>query len=256
MDRKNIDLAAHLLAKAQRTDFDAEAIAFDPKVLCAPRQGDHRLRRGGRSLGQRTPAARTRPPAGPAGRAASRPLWSVGPRRFIPAVTYRQSAEDLRPAATATSTSGRRGGIDGVGLRGSVRWMPTAVITALGLAPHPEGGPCSPDLGGRGGHRRLLLLRQVRGRIGIGYTGRAEIWHFYAGATDALTVERAEPGRPRGQPTTLLGIDLDAPQRPQAIVPAGWWQCARTLGEWSLVGCTVAPPFSFDAFEMAPRPLT
>ena len=50
--------------------------------------------------------------------------------------------------------------------------------------------------------------------------------------------------------TALLGIDLDAAERPQAVVPAGAWQCARTLGEWSLVGCTVAPPFSFDAFEL------
>ena len=55
-------------------------------------------------------------------------------------------------------------------------------------------------------------------------------------------------------PTATLGVDLDAAQRPQSVVPAGWWQRARTLGEWSLVGCTVAPPFTFDVFELAPGP--
>ncbi|MDE3087072.1 MAG: cupin domain-containing protein, partial [Acidobacteriota bacterium] len=39
----------------------------------------------------------------------------------------------------------------------------------------------------------------------------------------------------------------------QAVVPAGAWQSARTLGRWTLVGCTVAPPFTFDAFELAPQ---
>ncbi len=49
----------------------------------------------------------------------------------------------------------------------------------------------------------------------------------------------------------VLGIDLAAGERPQIVVPAGWWQSARSLGEWTLVGCTVAPGFDFAAFEMA-----
>ena len=40
-----------------------------------------------------------------------------------------------------------------------------------------------------------------------------------------------------------LGNDLAAGERPQAIVPAGHWQAAETLGDWTLVGCTVAPGF-------------
>jgi hypothetical protein len=95
MDRKNIDLAAHLLAKAQRTDFDAEAIAFVEKsysllakVITAfdeadpahtgPRRRERRLlrdRRAARRLG----------------------LFGVSGRAVDPAVTYRQSAEDLQP---------------------------------------------------------------------------------------------------------------------------------------------------------------
>ena len=30
---------------------------------------------------------------------------------------------------------------------------------------------------------------------------------------------------------------------PQIVVPAGAWQAARSLGDYTLVGCTVAPGF-------------
>ena len=49
----------------------------------------------------------------------------------------------------------------------------------------------------------------------------------------------------------MLGIDLDAGERPQAAVPANHWQTARSLGDWTLVGCTVAPGFDFAQFELA-----
>jgi len=35
-------------------------------------------------------------------------------------------------------------------------------------------------------------------------------------------------------------------------VPRGVWQAARSLGPWTLVGCTVAPAFQFEGFELAP----
>jgi uncharacterized protein len=49
-----------------------------------------------------------------------------------------------------------------------------------------------------------------------------------------------------------LGSGLAAGERPQAIVPARAWQSAESLGDWTLVGCTVAPGFEFSAFELAP----
>ena len=49
-----------------------------------------------------------------------------------------------------------------------------------------------------------------------------------------------------------LGDDLTAGAEPQAVVPARAWQAARTLGAWTLVGCTVAPAFDFSGFELAP----
>jgi predicted cupin superfamily sugar epimerase len=49
-----------------------------------------------------------------------------------------------------------------------------------------------------------------------------------------------------------LGTDITAGERPQAIVPADAWQSAEPLGDYALVGCTVAPAFEFASFEMAP----
>jgi uncharacterized protein len=51
----------------------------------------------------------------------------------------------------------------------------------------------------------------------------------------------------------VLGIDLAAGEWPQIVVSAGAWQAAQSLGEWTLVGCTVAPGFEFAGFEMAPK---
>lgn len=69
------------------------------------------------------------------------------------------------------------------------------------------------------------------------------MWHWHAGAPLALFVGDAEH---------RLGADIAAGERPQVVVPADTWQSAETLGEFTLVGCTVAPPFDFEHFELAP----
>lgn len=75
-----------------------------------------------------------------------------------------------------------------------------------------------------------------------------EIWHYYAG--DALTLRIADD---KGERSLRLGADLAAGELPQAIVPAGAWQAAESSGDWTLVGCTVAPGFEFAKFELAPK---
>jgi len=52
--------------------------------------------------------------------------------------------------------------------------------------------------------------------------------------------------------STAIYFLLAKGERPQGVVPAGHWQAAESLGEWTLVGCTVAPGFEFATFEMAP----
>ncbi|WP_026379982.1 cupin domain-containing protein [Afifella pfennigii] len=128
------------------------------------------------------------------------------------------------------------------------------VIALLGLQPHPEGGhfretfrdPAARD--GRAHGTAIYFLLAAGERSHWHRVDAAEIWHFYAGAPLALNVveEGEAPER------WLLGADLAAGERPQHVVPAGAWQAATSLGAWSLVGCTVAPGFQFEGFELAP----
>ena len=75
-----------------------------------------------------------------------------------------------------------------------------------------------------------------------------EIWHHYAGAPLQLwTSPTVEGPAVRHE----LGADMTAGQLPQVIVPEGHWQAARSLGKWTLVGCTVSPGFQFEGFELA-----
>jgi predicted cupin superfamily sugar epimerase len=130
---------------------------------------------------------------------------------------------------------------------------PAAIVAALGMKPHPEGGWYAETFrdaprGGRG-HSTAIYFLLERGQVSAWHRVRdaAEVWHFYAGAPLALSIQE------EGGPVTrqILGPDLAAGQRPQAVVPANCWQMAQSLGDWTLVGCTVAPGFDFAAFEMA-----
>jgi uncharacterized protein len=133
------------------------------------------------------------------------------------------------------------------------------VVRLLDLAPHPEGGHFRETFrdqrlveGARSASTAIYFLlargeRSRRHRIDA-----AELWHFYAGAPLMLEIAAGEDARRAPQRITL-GPDLATGERPQAIVPAGAWQAAESLGAWTLVGCTVAPGFDFARFELAPK---
>jgi predicted cupin superfamily sugar epimerase len=117
------------------------------------------------------------------------------------------------------------------------------VARLLELAPHPEGGRFRETFRDRGSTAIYFLL--AAGEVSHWHrVDKAEAWHWYAGAPLELRIGKASTHR--------LGADLAAGERPQAVVPAGEWQSARSLGAWTLVGCTVAPPFDFAGFELAP----
>jgi predicted cupin superfamily sugar epimerase len=130
-----------------------------------------------------------------------------------------------------------------------------AIIEALGLKPHPEGGAYvetfRDDAGeGRAASTAIYYLLRRGERSHWHRVDAVEVWHFHAGAPLELSLAQAE-----GAPieTHRLGVDLLAGERPQGVVPRGWWQAARSRGDWTLVGCTVAPGFEFSGFEMAPE---
>jgi uncharacterized protein len=127
------------------------------------------------------------------------------------------------------------------------------VVRLLDLEPHPEGGHFretfrdARKLDGRSVCTAIYYLLRRGERSHWHRIDVAEIWHWYAGSP--LALEIACDGAPE---KIRLGPDLAAGQRPQAVVPAGGWQAAESLGEWSLVGCTVSPAFEFKHFELAP----
>eukprot|EP01062_Namystynia_karyoxenos_P015720 TRINITY_DN15728_c0_g1_i1.p1 TRINITY_DN15728_c0_g1~~TRINITY_DN15728_c0_g1_i1.p1 ORF type:complete len:228 (+),score=50.02 TRINITY_DN15728_c0_g1_i1:63-686(+) len=144
------------------------------------------------------------------------------------------------------------------------------VVRELGLTEHPEGGAYretwrggqteSPRSRAVGTAMYYLLRGGGKGKLHR-VTDSAEIWHWYGGGAVQLTL--APPGaggngkNKAGRRVFTLGCDLLAGQRPQCLIPAGWWQQARALaGEWSLCGCTVSPGFEFCGLELADTPLT
>ena len=129
------------------------------------------------------------------------------------------------------------------------------VVRLLDLAPHPEGGfyreTFRDAAAGPTGRAASTAIYYLLGAGDVSEWHRvdaAEAWHFYAGAPMVITVS------PNGHDAEArhLGPALTAGQRPQIVVPAGWWQTATSLGAWTLVGCTVAPGFDFAGFELAP----
>jgi predicted cupin superfamily sugar epimerase len=77
-----------------------------------------------------------------------------------------------------------------------------------------------------------------------------EVWHHYDGDPVALHIL----GEDGTYNQILLGPNLDAGERPQAVVLANQWQAAEPLGiRFALCGCTVAPGFDFADFELAKR---
>ncbi len=129
------------------------------------------------------------------------------------------------------------------------------IIARLELRPHPEGGhfretfrDARTDANGRARSTAIYFLLARGERSHWHRIDAVEVWHYYAGS--ALTLKIADDD---GQWSFRLGPDLAAGELPQAIVPPDTWQFAESTGDWTLVGCTVAPGFDFATFELAPK---
>ena len=129
--------------------------------------------------------------------------------------------------------------------------MPEAdrIIALLNLKPHQEGGYFRETFrdgaaaDGRA-HSTAIYFLLKAGEISRWHRiDAAEIWHFYRGAPLELRI---------GKDIYVLGPNVDEAQAPQVVVPPHAWQSAKSLGDYTLVGCTVAPGFEFEHFELAP----
>lgn len=139
-------------------------------------------------------------------------------------------------------------------------------IKKLRLEPHPEGGfyrqtykaemvlpqAVLPGFSGdRAASTAIYFLLEGENFSAFHRLRSDEIWHFYAGGGLAVHVF-AEDG---GYSQRLLGRDVEAGEELQAVVKAGCWFASevRDRRSWAVVGCTVAPGFEFEDFEMARR---
>ena len=130
----------------------------------------------------------------------------------------------------------------------------TALIAALDLAPHPEGGwyretwrePSAP--GERASATAILFLLQAGERSHWHRVDAAEIWLWHGGAPLALSTAPDDAGPVT---TVRLGADVLAGERPQHVVAAGEWQAAEADRGWALVSCVISPGFDFAGFTLA-----
>ena len=138
-----------------------------------------------------------------------------------------------------------------------------AVVTALGLAPHPEGGffretfraplVISAPQGSRAASTAIYFLLPAGSFSALHRVRSDEVWHHYDGDPVELYTLHEDAGDGEAR-VVRLGRDLARGDRPQVIVPAGVWQAAVPVGKrFALCGCTVAPGFDFADFEMPSR---
>jgi predicted cupin superfamily sugar epimerase len=130
------------------------------------------------------------------------------------------------------------------------------VVALLAMQPHPEGGYFVEtfrdevtDGAGRAASTLIYFLLPAGVLSRWHRVDAVETWHWYAGAPLELSISTDG----KSKKVLTLGSDLLTGQRPQGIVPRDAWQQARSLGAWTLVGCTVAPGFEFEGFAMAPE---
>jgi predicted cupin superfamily sugar epimerase len=136
-------------------------------------------------------------------------------------------------------------------------------VEKLALLPHPEGGfyketyrsPVEANFAGFDGSRNavtgIYFLLTKDNFSAFHKIESDEMWHFYAG--DSLEIYRFSP---QGDLEIInLGLDLEQGEVPQAVVPKDCWFASRVKsgGDYALVGCTVAPGFDFQDFELANR---
>ena len=129
------------------------------------------------------------------------------------------------------------------------------LIRHLNLRPHPEGGHYREtfrDVRGADSRARSTAIYYLLRANEVSHWHRidaCEVWHWYAGGPLALSIAPS-----RGEAVVqVLGHDISAGHKPQIVVPERAWQSAKTLGTYTLAGCTVAPGFDFDRFELAPE---
>ena len=127
---------------------------------------------------------------------------------------------------------------------------PASLIESLKMTPHPEGGHFAETFHADDGSLSLIFyLLKNDERSHWHRLTKNEILHFYDG--DPMSVLLSSDGVSIQRKT--LGRDAVDNEAYHLIVPKGTWFSMQSTSDWSLIGCTVSPAFSFDDFELAPE---
>ncbi len=141
------------------------------------------------------------------------------------------------------------------------------IITYLDLAPHPEGGYFKETYRSDGEIEEGCLDENYSGKRNFSTCiyflltsdkfssfhriKQDEIWHYYDGSPICLHVI-SESGNYSNH---IIGRDIFNGELLQVVVSGGCWFAAEVINknDYSLVGCTVSPGFSFEDFELKNR---
>lgn len=130
-----------------------------------------------------------------------------------------------------------------------------ALIRALALTPHPEGGwyretwRAEAPPGTRAAATAILFLLEEGQRSHWHKVDATELWLFHSGSPLLVETAATDSGPVR---SARLGPDILAGEQPQHRVAAGEWQSAEADRGWTLVSCIVSPAFEFAGFTLAP----
>jgi len=129
-----------------------------------------------------------------------------------------------------------------------------ALIEALRLAPHPEGGwyretwRAEAPAGERASATAILFLLEAGQGSHWHKVDATELWLFHAGSPLRLLTAPDDAG-PVAE--VRLGADVLAGEQPQCRIAPHRWQAAEADRGWALVSCIVSPGFEFEGFTLA-----
>ena len=124
------------------------------------------------------------------------------------------------------------------------------IIEQLKMSMHPEGGHFSESF--RDDQNNVSLIYYLLKKNEKSHWHRLtknEILHFYKGSP--LNISVSEDGKTSNNIT--LGNNIDDNENMHLVVKAGSWFSMESTGGYSLIGCTVAPAFDYEDFELAPK---
>lgn len=140
----------------------------------------------------------------------------------------------------------------------------TSIINELDLKPHPEGGffketyrsegVINPDIdeeiypAGRNFCTSIYYLLEGTDTSSFHRIRSDETWHFYCGSSATIHIIHPDAL----YEARYLGSDLSSGQAYQHTIPGRSWfgVSVDNPESFMLAGCTVAPGFDFDDFEM------